>query len=282
MTTRATSAGLNSVYGSFRDSRGLFAGFANLTTGDTNVGSGSRRMLGARNFPLPNRTPNVQSNLGDDGVIDTYQFQSSEPAQATLELGAVDVEMESAAQNSGTLTLAGLKMGIRGMSNPTFEDMMITAHSQANSKDTAGGKKWLTQFFPNSEMRPVGPESAAHQAIMNNRYNIVFNPFETLPWGQLLESSDFAVEDGLYFYGYGDYPYMLWVKVGNNTWTEVVVDFTPVSVALTHFGIYTVGGSYSAATVSSVTPGTKTIALSAAPATGAFAIGLIAAASLPN
>lgn len=271
-------AGASSLYASKRLSNGLMAGFVPVASaGDS---AGMRRMKAVQTVPNPLLEPTRVTNTGDNVRQTTYQFANGDDAGGTLEMGFFDIDLESAFIGLTSWTLGNWKIGLRGNSNPIFSNIILLAHSQATSKDSAtyGQAGYMNTLFPNCQLLPLGQESQAYQTVGKNRYAIVVNPITETPLalGQML--SQFASSDGLSFYWWSAYPCLMHAKIGNGTWDTITIDGTLVNAAATK--VYTTNaGTSTAATVSGATA--QTITLSAVPSNNHHAVAIFETSALP-
>lgn len=282
-TTQSIQAGANSAFIGFKDARGLFAGFSKLTQADTGSGSGARRLKGVVNFPNPIPEAGVTPTPGDDGNMGSFNFVSSDAVQGQAEFAASDVDLEASLINTLAWTLGPLKIGTRGLQNPEFEDAVILVHQQAKSLDSGsrGAQRWLNLLYPTVQMLPMGAESAAHQAVSNNRYTCTFDYAGMFPVGQDFSASNIGVEQsGVVLWWIDSYKWLLQVKIGNATWDTITLDETPIDVTHTIVGQTTTADAFSTITPDAVTPSTKLVELPAAPPSGAFVVVLYAVARL--
>lgn len=267
-----TFAGLDGIYTGFVNSNGLFIGFAKVDAAGES--SGLRRIKAAQTLPSALSQPQRKFIPGDDTIYDQFIFGPNELPGGDLEVGATDLALDAAAQGSTVWTLGNWDMGIYGISLPTFGNLLILGHQQAHNKDAGGsGSGFKNMLYPTAQLLPLGGDNPAHQAEGKNRYTATFSPFTKFPMGQLLDSTNFTVVDGIRVEWYSTYRCWLFAKQFAGGDANIVLDKTPIDAASTKVGLTTSGGSFSLATISSVTPGTKTVVLSAAPA--ADTIGVV-------
>lgn len=269
----ASFAGAESLFASYITAAGIMNGFANLQAGDTSAGSGMRRVRGVQTMPLALPNPNHKVIKGDDAKIRTFTFPGDQLVQGNIEVAETDLTFEAAAQGSLVWSLGNWNMGIRGISMPTLSNLMILAHQLAASEDSgsAGDNGYINNLYPNCKLVPLGDQQAAFQAEGKVRYDTIFDPFQSFPLGMALDSSNFGSSDGTSVTWWSKYRTLFYGKIGDGTWTSAVLDFTPVNAAstkayVTHAGVTT------AATISSVTPSTKTVVLSVAPALNDYVV----------
>lgn len=276
MTTNvnnATFAGAETLFASFITAAGIMNGYGNLQAGDSSAGSGMRRIKGVQTMPLPLPVPNRKVIKGDDAKIRTFTFPGDQLIQGNIEVAETDVAFEAAVQGSLPWTLGNWTLGIRGISMPVFSNIMLLEHQLSASEDSgsAGDNGYINNLYPNCKLTPLGDQQSAFQAEGKVRYDTVFDPFQSFPLGMALDSTNFGVSDGTSVSWWSKYRTLFYAKIGDGTWTNIVLDFTPVNAASTKVYV-TDAGVTSAATVSSVTPSTKTVVLSSAPALNDYVV----------
>jgi len=268
-----TFEGLDGIWGGFINDSGLFTGFANVST--PGASSGLRRFKAAQTLPSALAAPQRKTIPGDNGPYDTFIVRASELPSGDIEMGTIDLALDAAAQGSTVWTLGQWAIGIYGMSMPTFENMLLLGHREAHSDDVGGRiSGYMNELYPSVQLLPRGGDNAAYQAEGKARYSAAFLPFSVFPLGQLLDNTNFTVEDGIRAVWFSKYRTYLYATVFDGSSADMVVDHTPISVAATKVGLTTSAGVFSLATVSSVTPSTKTITLSASPASGTIGVAM--------
>lgn len=264
-----TAAGLDAVHAAYRGASGYMAGFANLTAANTDTGSGMRRLNAAQTAPVPIPAPVVKPILGDDGVRDSYLFQSADPNQGILEFGEQDntfvqgAEGTTAAAAVGDYTFYG-----RGGSIANPKKMMYLLTRQAHAFDSGSGAPGFeNELVLDALTKALNDESKAHQQEGKQRLQITFNEANTTFWGALMSlSTVFSVARRQSIVWFSQYRSMLHLWVGDGSADATTpLDYTPVSAATTKAWNFATGA---ALTVSSINTSTKEVTLSAAPASG--------------
>lgn len=276
-TNAITIAGAPSLFISKRDQYGRLSGFAGLSSSDTNTTSEMRRVRGIEQVPNPLPTPNRVRRTYDNAGGRIFTFPGTDIPQGDLLFGMSDIDLENAAKGSTSWTLGNWKKTLRGESAPVFQDMIVLAHANAASEDsgTAGTPGYYNTLYGSVQLLPLGQEQLQAQQTAGFRYSAALNLFSAWLTGADFDSTNFTADDGTSVSWWSLYPTLFGVKVGNGTWDTITTTYTPVDAASTKVYITTVSGgvvTVTAATISSVTPGTKTIQLSAAPTSGALVI----------
>lgn len=258
-------AGLAAVYASRLNSDGLLSGYANVSIAAAT--SDARRLKAAQTVPNPIPQPNKKIIKGDNVRQRTYIFQNDQDAAGNFEFGQSDLQFEADLVSQLIWTLGEWKLSLRGQSNPIFRNMSLIAHSDATNDDT-GLPGFMNVWYPNCIMYPIGQDNQVYQGEGKFSYAATVNPFTEVPLGLDLTATNFGASNGLSISWFSDYPCMLFAAVGDATADDFVVAGTPVTAAKCKAYV-TASGTTTAATVSSVNVGSKTITLSAAPANNA-------------
>lgn len=258
-------AGLAAVYASRLNSQGLLSGYANVSV--AGASSDARRLKAAQTVPNPIPQPTKKNIRGDNTRQRTYIFQNEQDATGSFEFGQSDLQFEADMVSQLIWTLGEWKLGLRGQSNPIFRNMSLIAHSDATNDDT-GLPGFMNVWYPNAILFPIGQDNQTYQGEGKFSYAATVNPFAEVPLGLDLTAEKFGATNGLSISWFSDYPCMLFAAIGEGgTTDDFVVAGTPVTAAKTK-AFVTASGTTTEATVSSVNAGTKTITLSAAPASG--------------
>lgn len=268
-----TAAGLDAIHAGYRGSGGNMAGFSNLTAASVGLLSGMRRLKAAKTAPVPIAAPVIKPILGDDGVYDSYLFASADPNQGVLELSQFDVAFENAVQGTTSATAVGdYTWAGRGGSIGNPANMMYLLTRQAHSFDSGSGVAGFeNELVLNAQTTPLYDESKAHQQEGNNRYQITFNEVSKTFRGTTMSAAAvYSIERRQSEVWFSQYRSMIALFVGDGALTETpALDYAPVSAATTKAFLFSTGA---ALTVSSVNTTTKTVTLSAAPASGALVV----------
>lgn len=268
--TEWASAGLDAIHVAGRTPGGLFAGYGQLTVADTGDDSGMRRLRGAQVAPVGILEPNRVPVTGDNGRITTFQFASDADNAFTIEMGITDKDFEAFAQGSAVKTIGEWDMGLLGSLGPTFADVMwlLTRDAQSQESDSLNSAGFENMLVLSSQAFPLGDDQFNYQEAGGSRYSAIANQANTSPWGADI-GTDFTLADGMVITWFSQYRCMLHCFIGDGTTDDIVVDYTPVTAAKTKAFNAT---DNVALTVSSITAGTKTVTLSAAPGSGKLCV----------
>lgn len=253
--------GLDAVHVAFRNSSGWISGFADLAVTATNTGSGMRRMWGSLSAPIALPQREARPVRGDNGVIAQFLRDPGNPNAYLLELSVLDLDIEAALQGSTVYTLGEWDFGLMGMSQPTDRDTVLLLQRRAQSYEQASlnAPGWQNLIVLSNRLNGIDDDQFADDEVGGTRYNGVANRVNKVPWGAGL-NSPFGKSDGITMKNFSDNPLMLHTWISDGTLTAIVVDYTPISVAKTK-AFNAITGA--ALTVNAVTPGTKTVTLSA-------------------
>lgn len=262
-----TAAGLDAVHVAYRGSSGYMAGFANLTASGTNTGSGMRRLVGAQTAPFSIQDVVIKQILGDDAVLDSYQFASTAVQQGVLEIGATDTAFELAADGTAKETVGVYDFIGRGgtIANPGTFMFLLTRQAHGQDSGNAGQAGFENELVMYTRVKALGDNNKAHQAEGKMRYNVTFNDSTVTPWGPTTTTA-FSATKRMSVVWTSTQRSMLHCWIGDGTAVlTTALDYTPVSAATTKSFNFT---TVAADTVSSVNTSTKIVTLSAAGASG--------------
>lgn len=264
------AAGLDAIHVAYRGSSGYMAGWANLAAADEGEGSGMRRLWLAQTIPMPLPEPIRRTNFGDNTRGKTFTFENPELNNALLQLGTFDIDAENAFEGTTAYELGDWTFRGRGGNKGNPGSFMLLVTREADSDDTGNeGPGFENQIVFNNEIAALGQEQKAHQELGPNRYSITPDYSSVLPWGVAM-STAFGTSRRLDTTWFSQKRAMMYVFVGDGTVDDIVVDYVPVSDVAKIKAFNALTGA--ALTVSAVTPGTKTITLSAAPTAGVVVV----------
>lgn len=261
---RWSGAGLDAVHACYRGSTGFAAGFSNLTAASTpGTGSGMRRLLGAQAYPIAVPDTVKKPILGDDGVQATFQFQSADVVAGMLEQGVEDIIWAAATDGSSNYTLGDWTMNSSGGAIGNPGDFMFLVTRQASGKDSSndGSAGFENEIWMNMAAVPLGDEGRAHQREGKFRYALTADTSSSTPWGATMLAT-FGLSVRHNFRWVTTNRVMMHTIVGDGSTVAFVVDYAPTTVAKAK--AFTAAGV--AAPITSVTPSTKTITFTTAPA----------------
>lgn len=265
------AAGLDAIHVGYRNADGVIVGFANLTASNTDTASSMRRLKGAQTAPLAIPGTDKVNIAGDNTRIASFQFASVEDVSFTMELGVTDLLFEAAAQGSTKYTLGDTEWGVRGTSDITPNNFFVLLTRNAKSQDsgTLGSAGFESLLIYNCQIQPTGDDAFTNRAEGKARYDVIADRVDVLPWITAFSGSNFSVSNGIVSPITSDNRVMFDTWVADGTEDDFEVAYTPISAAKTHVFNATSGA---ALTVSTVTPSTKNIVLSAAPTTGTICV----------
>lgn len=269
-TIKFTAAGLDAIHAAYRGSSGYMAGWSNLTSASTaGTGSGMRRLIGAQDFPIaPQDTNSVVVN-GDDGIMGTFLFESTNAITGTMSLGVKDITFSAAVRGETNLAV--------GEWTATFEDgaptsqpalmYLVTRRALDEDSGTTGVARFQNTLWMNVATVDLG-SAYSHQAAAKYDYKLTCNKSDYTPFGTTVASSSGSTyKASMTWVSTNRTMFHCWVSDG--TATAITVDYTPVSTAKSK--AYKISDG-SALTVSSVNTSAKTITLSASPPSGTVVV----------
>jgi hypothetical protein len=271
-----TSAGFDALQYSYRSSAGALVGAANLVvTTDNGESSNMARYNGALSASITLPTPTEVNILGDDTRLAVYQFDGVNPIAFDVEMSVHDFAFKQAAEGVSYVTEAEEVMMPIGATGLTRNGLIALFTSRSKSQDSGSlnvaGYDHVLLF--NTEWTDLG-RGHAHQAANTRRWRVTANTSDTLPDGRLISTVFPTVPNGtcvgIEFHSANRVSFA--AIMGDNTETDIVTPYKPVSTATTKATVETTG--FAAATVSSVdVTDPYGLVLSAAPGAGKLAVG---------
>lgn len=263
-----------------RGSGGLSRGSANLQTTDTGTVSGMARLVGVNAVPSQVPDTNKVPVQGDDIELAKFQFDSGSP-EFTLAGAVLDQNFMAAATGRPIYAPGSGPWDMIGIRNDqiVFNDLIMLFSQQGNSQESGnvGASGFNHLLVLNAQVKPLGMNQMNYQAASLAQYGAVVNFSDVTPWGEGIDDTVFggSKENALWFHT--TYPFTICTVIGDGTTTAIVLPVAPIDVA--HTLAFDQDGS--ALTVSSVTPATKTVTLSAAITSGHIAQILLETPSIP-
>lgn len=273
------AAGLDAIHLTARNSGGFMSGYAKLTASNTGTGSGMRRLKGAINAPFAIPEPNRKAIRGDNRRIATFQFENGNPNAFTLDMGVTDLNSEGFMQGSTLVTVGEWDFGIRGASNPTYQDMILLLTRDNSSQETGslGTSGFENMLILNVNATPLGDDNFADSAEGGSRYACIADPADVTPWGVNLYSA-FGLREATTIVWSSEYRCAMQAFVGDGAITAIPVDYTPASSSTAKAKVYNTATGV-AMTTSSVSVGGKTVTVSVAPTSGVLYVVIYEVAS---
>lgn len=269
--TKWAAIGDEALLLSVRGASGYFAGWAGLTAASTpNTHSSLYKFAGVQALPLGLNEQVSKSINGDDGIVATFNFPSTDPVSATLEMGVEDLDVAAKVAGMTNYALGEWTMSALGGTITTKQAMIALNVRKAIALDSSnnGVQGYVNELWYNLTLDPLDDEGRSHQTEGKFRYAVVANPSTVLPWGVTNLVAHGATER--YFSRFfTPNRFALEVHIGNNSNADIPLTYTPISTAKTKAFNGATGG---ALTVSSVSTGAKTATVSAAPASGAITV----------
>jgi hypothetical protein len=222
-------------------------------------------MEGARSFSL--NAPDVTRipHVGNDRLLAQDFLPPTEGASGAITTAKQNLTLDALLTDTlveviGETSVAGLLTNKQG----NEIDVCVIAYRQA--LDTTEGaqqlRRWQAHMLPVARIVPRGG-SMEQGAADENSYTVVPTVATKYPFGHAFadQAGDEGFTESQYLRFTGENPPVMEKWDGNNTLATFNLNWTPISVAKT-----TVYVNGTAATVSSVDTGAKTLTLSAAPA----------------
>lgn len=213
---------------------------------------------------------------GDDDVAGQFIFSPATLPSFNIEVASSDFAFAAQTQSTTNRALGDFTFFQAQPNAADPVDMALILTSRAKSKETStdGTSGFHHVVVPKAQILPLGRSGFTERGEAIYRYRVIANKFSKYPWGVALTNADDGTTGAVYFEFFSDYRVALHTFVGDNSATSFTVDYTPVNdTDVVKFFTTSTGA---AVTVSTITPGTKTIELSAAPAAAAAVSGIYA------
>lgn len=271
--TITTGAGFDSVQFSRRSSAGYATGRAGLTSANTTVYSEAYRLIGANASEITLGEPVVVTNKGDDQPIAQFQFNPTTLPSFGLTTVSQDFTFNNMVSSLSNKTLGGATINA-GTPNGIDLNQVITLYTrQAQSLEsaTSGDAQYEHFLFLNSQVRKVG-NPLSFQSEGSYTHTVTASNAKRTAWGETLPTAFTGLAQTPLLYMTSQYRMTFGAFVGDNADVAFDVLQTPVGASNAWAFKESASGSnsFSSATISDIT--SKTVTLSAAPASGAFVI----------
>jgi hypothetical protein len=265
--TQWASAGLHSVQVAQRGASGFMAGFAGLTTADTDQQSSMRLLIGGVTAPTPLPQSNRVYNRGRDGYIKSTIF-NGQPNEFAIAFENYDGDLAAMLNNETVFTVGEWDFIPEGGSL-SFQDSMwlIARHAQSKEADSDNQEGYENLLIYSVSGR-VEAGNMDFQAPGAFNVQAVASPAQKTHFGTTCLAS-FGKQTVYTARWFSEYPCSMTCFIGDNSEDDITLGFTPISTAKTKAYNFGTGG---ALTVSSVNASTDEAKLSAAPGTGAVVI----------
>lgn len=179
------SAGFDMAQWAVRASGGYHLG----PTGTIAQGSHAAmsRLYGAKTADVSIPEGDVVPITGDDGLLGTFIFASTDPITFTMEVGQADLSFAAQSQGLSLYTVDPYySMNLIGIDAPVYEDVMLLLTSQAKSAESnQEGSGYHHVLLPWANVFYLGV-AFNERGEKTFRYQITTNKSKFFPWGQLL------------------------------------------------------------------------------------------------
>jgi hypothetical protein len=226
---------------------------------------GAYQLVGIQEFPTGIPEAEAVTIPGDDGSLGSILFASDAPREMLANFGQMDLELEARLQNTLVETLGDIRMGLIDTANTILATgaLIIQAQSVKRSAGVQGQAAWSGLIYPNVQAQPLNRETFSGRTAGVIRYKLVAQQAFYKPWGVTI-SDEVNGDIAAYAIPFtSPYPLTLGAFRGDGIITSWTLHKTPISVTKTRpFSDRVAIG------VTSVTPSTKNMLLSAAVPAG--------------
>jgi hypothetical protein len=269
---KLAAAGWDSLQWAYRNANGWHAGAANLTSANTGSSSGMARYRGARSFSFTLPTNSPLPVTGDDGLIATFLFDSTDPITFNITTSVFDAVFKAAAESMAIVTDGEWEYSPGSVNGVIRGTLMLLASRQL--KSTPGSVKGFEHLeLFSCEVAYLG-SNREYQAAGEHTWQIVANPTTVLPDGRLVSAvhSDAPNGEMVYRIFTTEKRFSYATLVGNGTLQKIVTPNKPISVAKSKATLETT--SFATDTVAGVvTTAPFGLTLTGTPGSGKAAVG---------
>lgn len=160
-----------------------------------------RRMYGAKSANPQIPEPTVVTVTGDDTRLGIFTFDSDAAPSFPLSVAEMDQQISSNSQGSNIYTVGSYyDLNMVGVVNRDFPSMMTWFSTQGKASASNNASGFYNLVMPNTTMTYLGRNFEERGAAAFG-WNVVVNPFDTLPWGtgNLDDSSAFGKKSAFMF-----------------------------------------------------------------------------------
>lgn len=183
------SAGVQLAQYHFLDN-GVIAGTTGTVTSGID-GSAMGTMIGIQTAAVTVNEPDRVPVPGDDGVLGTFQFDTTDNPSFTVVVGVHDLGIDAAAQSTNVVSDGSMVYGVLQPSAPTYRDALLILSSVAKSKDSSnsGVSWWYHYILPKVTMTPLGRVTFEGRTDAAFQYACVANPSTTRGHGATMKTT---------------------------------------------------------------------------------------------
>lgn len=270
-STNLIAAGFNTLFvgqvaqsGSYP---GIFLGGEAAATKGDSAGSGMYKLHGPKSFPVQVPARERSFSVDDHGVAASHSYGPASLASGDMGLLIQDQTLETIIYNYTAVAIGDLQL-IAGSPDVAPQKLLFLLHRKGEDPVT-GAVVW-DNLIVYAEVGSRGKDFQARGSDSNYLYDITHFPIKRFPWGEAV-SGQFTQFTRLgYLPIHSDNPLMLHGFLSDNTETDIVLDYEPVSDTKTL--LWTDASKETLSTGYTVNTSTKTVSYAAAAADDAYGV----------
>lgn len=274
--TRGASMGVQYGFlGFYGDDDKLTGGTLDAPANGNQNGNPFDHILGIQSASPATPDPDTVQVNGDDDLIAEWELPSNATRRFNIDVAAFDMDQIAAIQDTNVVSFGDGKLGAEDIANLPEVNACLVLQGRTKKQDVGvkGRKAWSGVILPTAGIQWLGRVAFNSREGAAYRFSVTPQLADLLPWGVTI--SDLFGTSGLRRVPFSfDNPIHIQVWRGDGAEDEFVTQHTPISVAKTKVIVQRPGFGAVEASVSGVTPGTKTIALASPPADGATVVGI--------
>lgn len=228
------SAGFDRIHYGVIDSDGYLIGSTTTApTGGNQTGSTMARLSGAKSAPITVLEPESVVATGDDSALAKFLFQAADLPAGVIEAAVQDLTFDALAQGTAVADIGDLSVGVLQPENPVFQDMTLLLQRQAKSytSGSRGAKRVSGLIASFVNITPLGTDSFTERQVATARYGYTLSAFDRLPFGSVVNTTDFGTQRGVAFPFTADNYTIMQRWTGNGTEDEFTLSNTPISIS---------------------------------------------------
>lgn len=264
------SGGIKLAQLSFYDSAGLACGSASaLANGED---AGMMYWRGMKNVDITTPERERQSATGDDELLGTFTFPSTDPVTLGLQFGKKDLAVASALQNTNLYDNGQFEFYLANASVDDLPLMFLQTHSLAK-RHTFGQRQikgYEVNMFFSGEISDQGPDSITERQIRAYDYFMACDPVSVFPWDSKIAVANEGARAAPYAIVTSDYFNTYHFFKGDGTIATITLDETPI-------GVHTLARAFRVTSYNPTTDVTTVIA----PTTGFTVAGSVVTLIVP-
>lgn len=260
--TQSISAGVQQTQFLFYDANGEPSGDSPTALANGTY-SGAYQWVGIQEFPTGIPEAEAVPIEGDDTLLGSILFSANTPREGLITFGQMDLDLEARFQNTLVESLGDIRMGLIDTANTILANGAIITQARTVKRSTGvqGQAAWSGLIYPNVQVQPLNRETLAGRTAGSYRYKYVAQQAFYKPWGVTI-SDEVNGDVAAYAIPFtSPFPLTMGAFRGDGIITSWTLHKTPINVNKTRpFSDRVALG------VTSVTPATKNMLLSAAVA----------------